>query len=204
MFDSREKISLFIDGANLYTASRALEFDVDYRKLLKAFKARANVWRAYYYTAIIGDVDQQYSPIYPLIDWLDYNGYRVVTKVAREFINTGGQKKIKANMDVELAVDALEQSIGVDHLVIFSGDGDFISLVDALQRKAKKITIVSTMLSNPSMVSDQLRRKADHFIDLAYLKNEIAREPTKKPEEKSPLNKADIPSNTQGHIMKEE
>ncbi|RPD37304.1 NYN domain-containing protein [Candidatus Liberibacter solanacearum] len=176
MFDPREKIALFIDGANLYAASKALGFDIDYRKLLKAFKARARVLRAYYYTTVLGDSDQQYSPLHPLLDWLHYNGFKVVSKVAKEFTENCGRKKIKASMDVELAVDAFEQSEGIDHLVIFSGDGDFATLVEALQRKSKKVTIVSTVLSNPSMVSDQLRRQADHFIDLAYLKNEIQRE----------------------------
>ncbi|MBA5723988.1 NYN domain-containing protein [Candidatus Liberibacter sp.] len=176
MFNSREKVALFIDGANLYASSKALGFDIDYRKLLKAFESRAHVWRAYYYTAIVEDAEQQYSPLHPLLDWLCYNGYKVVTKNAKEFVDSFGRRKIKASMDLELAVDAFEQSEGVDHLIIFSGDGDFTTLVGALQRRSKKITIVSTVLSNPAMVSDQLRRQADHFIDLAYMKDEIGRD----------------------------
>lgn len=133
MFDPREKIALFIDGANLYAASKSLGFDIDYRKLLKAFQKRGYLLRAYYYTALIED--QEYSSIRPLIDWLDYNGYKVVTKPAKEFTDALGRRKIKGNMDIELAVDAMEQSETVDHLVLFSGDGDFTTLVDALQRK---------------------------------------------------------------------
>jgi uncharacterized LabA/DUF88 family protein len=101
MFDPREKIALFIDGANLYAASRTLGFDIDYRKLLKAFQKRGYLLRAYYYTALIED--QEYSSIRPLIDWLDYNGYKVVTKPAKEFTDSLGRRKIKGNMDIELA-----------------------------------------------------------------------------------------------------
>ncbi|MBY7649420.1 MAG: NYN domain-containing protein [Candidatus Liberibacter europaeus] len=177
MFDSRETVALFIDGANLYASSKALGFDIDYRKLLKAFQDRScYLLRCNYYASfIVGDQDQQYSPLHPLLDWLHYNGFRVVSKVAKEYTDSCGRKKIKTSMDIELAVDAFEQSQGVDHFVLFTGDGNYTALVDALQRKAKKVTIVSTVLSNPSMVSDQLRRQADNFIDLAYLKNEIER-----------------------------
>jgi len=174
MFDPREKIALFIDGANLYATSRALGFDVDYRKLLAHFQKHGYLLRAYYYTALIED--QEYSSIRPLIDWLDYNGYKVVTKPAREYTDALGRRKIKGNMDIELTVDALELAGTVDHYVIFSGDGDFRSLVDALQRKGRKVSVISTMASQPPMISDDLRRQADHFIDLNSLKAEIGRE----------------------------
>lgn len=180
MFDPREKIALFIDGANLYAASKSLGFDIDYRKLLKAFQGKAYLLRAYYYTALIED--QEYSSIRPLIDWLDYNGYKVVTKPAKEFTDSMGRRKIKGNMDIELAIDAMEQSGTVDHLVIFSGDGDFTTLVEALQRKGRKVSVVSTMATQPPMIADDLRRQADHFIDLASLKAEIGRTPSERPQ----------------------
>ncbi|MEX3008144.1 NYN domain-containing protein [Hoeflea sp. TYP-13] len=179
MFDPREKISLFIDGANLYATAKSLGFDIDYRKLLTAFQGRGYLLRAYYYTALIED--QEYSSIRPLIDWLDYNGYRVVTKPAKEFTDSGGRRKIKGNMDIELAVDAMEQSETVDHLVIFSGDGDFKSLVAALQRRGRKVSIVSTLATQPAMIADCLRRQADNFIDLASLKDEIGRAEAERP-----------------------
>ena len=181
MFDPREKIALFIDGANLYAASKSLGFDIDYRKLLKAFQKRGYLLRAYYYTALIED--QEYSSIRPLIDWLDYNGYKVVTKPAKEFTDALGRRKIKGNMDIELAVDAMEQSETVDHLVLFSGDGDFTKLVDALQRKGRKVSVVSTLTTQPAMISDELRRQADHFIDLVSLKAEIGRDPSERPQQ---------------------
>ncbi len=179
MFDPREKIALFIDGANLYAASKSLGFDIDYRKLLKAFQKRGYLLRAYYYTALIED--QEYSSIRPLIDWLDYNGYKVVTKPAKEFTDSLGRRKIKGNMDIELAIDAMEQSETADHLVIFSGDGDFTTLVEALQRKGRKVSVVSTMATQPPMIADDLRRQADHFIDLVSLKAEVGRDPSERP-----------------------
>ena len=178
MFDPREKIALFIDGANLYAASKSLGFDIDYRKLLKAFQKRGYLLRAYYYTALIED--QEYSSIRPLIDWLDYNGYKVVTKPAKEFTDSMGRRKVKGNMDIELAIDAMEQAETVDHLVLFSGDGDFTTLVEALQRKGRKVSVVSTMSTQPPMIADDLRRQSDHFIDLMTLKAEIGRDPSER------------------------
>lgn len=179
MFDPREKIALFIDGANLYATSRALGFDIDYRRLLTMFQDKAYLLRAYYYTALVED--QEYSSIRPLIDWLDYNGYCVVTKPAKEFTDAAGRRKIKGNMDIELTVDALELAEVVDHYVIFSGDGDFRSLVEALQRRGRKVSVVSTVASQPPMIADDLRRQADNFIDLASLKNEVGRDVSERP-----------------------
>lgn len=179
MFDSREKIALFIDGANLYAASKVLGFDIDYSKLIQTFQKRGYLLRAYYYTALIED--QEYSSIRPLIDWLDYNGYRVITKAAKEFTDVAGRRKIKGNMDIELTVDAMELADSIDHFVLFSGDGDFRSLVEALQRKGRKVSVVSTLATQPAMISDELRRQADHFIDLVSLRKEICRASTEKP-----------------------
>lgn len=174
MFDQREKIVVLIDGANLFAASKALGFDIDFRKLLEAFRKRAYLLRANYYSALAED--QATATIRPLIDWLDYNGYRVVTKPIREFTDSLGRRKVKGNMDVELAIDAIEISKTADHLVIFSGDGNFTSLVAALQRKGRKVSVVSSMSTRPPMISDALRREADHFIDLVKLRAEISRE----------------------------
>ena len=183
MFDPREKIALFIDGANLYATSRSLGFDIDYRRLLAHFQKRGYLLRAYYYTALVED--QEYSSIRPLIDWLDYNGYKVVTKPAKEFTDASGRRKIKGNMDIELAIDAMELSDVVDHYVIFSGDGDFRSLVEALQRRGRKVSVISTMASQPPMISDDLRRQADHFIDLVSLKADVGRAPSERPQRRT-------------------
>ncbi len=180
MFDQREKIALFVDGANLYATSRSLGFDIDYKKMLKYFQKQAYLLRAYYYTALIED--QEYSSIRPLIDWLDYNGYKVVTKPTKEFTDSSGRRKVKGNMDIELAVDALELVPTVDHFILFSGDGDFRSLVEALQRKGRKVSVISTVSTQPPMIADDLRRQADHFIDLVSLRKDIGRDPIERNE----------------------
>jgi uncharacterized LabA/DUF88 family protein len=124
--------------------------------------------------------DQEYSSIRPLIDWLDYNGYRVVTKPTKEFTDSMGRRKLKGNMDIELAIDAMELSAHFDHMVLFSGDGDFRSLVEAVQRRGRKVTVVSTVQTQPAMVADELRRQADFFLDLGTLTGRIGRDPMER------------------------
>ncbi len=170
---SSEKTVLFIDGANLYATSKTLGFDIDYKRLLREFQSKGNLLRAFYYTAIVED--QEYSSIRPLIDWLDYNGYSVVTKATKEFVDQTGRRKVKGNMDIELAVDMMELAPHVDEVVLFSGDGDFRSLVEALQHKGKRESVVSTLTTNPPMVADELRRQADQFIELSDLQRTIGR-----------------------------
>lgn len=172
-FYPNERAALFIDGANLYAAARALGFDIDYKRLLALFRAQCYLVRALYYTALAEE--QEYSSIRPLIDWLDYNGYTMVTKPTKEFTDTSGRRKIKGNMDIELTVDAMELSNYLDHVVLFSGDGDFRSLVEALQQKGRRVSVVSTLTTQPPMIADELRRQADQFIDLRELESEICR-----------------------------
>jgi len=174
------KIALFIDGSNFYATSKALGFDIDYRRLLGEFQSRGTLVRAFYYTTLIED--QEFSSIRPLIDWLDYNGYTVVTKFTKEFVDaTTGRRKVKGSMDVELAVNAMELADRVDQIVLFSGDGDFRSLVEALQRRGVRVTVVSTLSTQPPMIADDLRRQADVFIDLLELKPKIGRDPVERP-----------------------
>ena len=174
IFYPEERLALFIDGANLYASARALGFDVDYKNLLQHFAGKGRLLRAFYYTALIED--QEYSPIRPLVDWLDYNGYSLVTKPTKEFTDSMGRRKIKGNMDIELAIDVMEMTEHVDHIVLFSGDGDFRCLVEAAQRRGARVTVVSTFRSSPPMVADELRRQADNFIDLQDLTSIIARQ----------------------------
>jgi uncharacterized LabA/DUF88 family protein len=175
-FYQNERVALFIDGANLYATAKALGFDIDYKRLLTLFRQKAQLVRALYYTALIED--QEYSSIRPLVDWLDYNGYTMVTKPTKEFTDSMGRRKIKGNMDIELAVDAMRLSETLDHIVLFSGDGDFRSLVAALQQKGKRVSVISTLQTQPPMVADELRRQADQFIDLADLEQLICRDAT--------------------------
>ena len=173
LFYPQERLGLFIDGANLYAAARSLGFDIDYKRLLDLFAAKGHLVRAFYYTALVED--QEYSPIRPLVDWLDYNGYTMVTKPTKEFTDAFGRRKIKGNMDIELAIDVMEMAPFLDHIVLFSGDGDFRRLVEAVQQKGKRVSVVSTIRSTPPMVADELRRQADNFMELAELMPQIAR-----------------------------
>jgi uncharacterized LabA/DUF88 family protein len=178
------RIALFIDGANFYATAKALGFDIDYKRLLKEFKSRGTLVRAFYYTAIIED--QEFS-IRPLIDWLDYNGFTVVTKPAKEFDDGEGRRKLKRNMTVELVVDAFEMANHVDNIVLFSGDGDFCPLLKAVQRRGVHVTVVSSLLSKPPIIAEELRRQADVFTDLAELQSKICRDPPKRPAPREPV-----------------
>jgi uncharacterized LabA/DUF88 family protein len=179
LFYPQEKLALFIDGANLYGAAKGLQFDIDYKKLLELFARKGILVRAFYYTAVAEN--EEFSPLRPLVDWLDYNGFSVVTKPLKEFTDAQGRRRVKGNMDIELAIDVMEMADQVDHIVIFSGDGDFRRLVEAAQRKGRRVSVVSTIRSQPPMVSDELRRQADNFIELEELKPMIARDGGQRP-----------------------
>lgn len=168
------KLALFIDGVNLYAATRTLGFDIDYKRLLTEFRSRGTLVRAFYYTVVIED--QEFSSLRPLLDWLDYNGFTVVTKPAKEFDDGEGRRRFKHNMGIELAVNAMELAQQIDEMVLFSGDGDFRALVQAMQRQGVHVTVVSTTASQPPSIADELRRQADAFIDLMELLPKIRRE----------------------------
>ncbi len=191
-FYPQERVALFIDGANLYATARALGFDIDYKRLLELFLSKTNLVRAFYYTALIED--QDYSPIRPLVDWLDYNGYTMVTKPTKEFTDATGRRKIKGNMDIELAIDVMEMAQYLDHVVLFSGDGDFRRLVEAVQRKGVRVTVISTVRSQPAMIADELRRQADLFVDITDLQADIERDlPRDHPRARTRVPPADEP-----------
>ena len=184
VFYPEERLALFIDGANLHGTAKALGFDIDYRRLLTVFASKGRLLRAFYYTALAEE--QDYSPIRPLVDWLDYNGFTMVTKPAKEFTDQNGRRRIKSNMDIELTIDMLEMAGHLDHVVLFSGDGDFRRLVEATQRKGVRVSVVSTVKTQPAMVSDDLRRQADNFIDLADLQPVRARAQNHSPAPPAP------------------
>ena len=179
MSSKSNRIALFIDGANLHATARTLGFDIDYKRLLNEFEGRGSLLRAFYYTAIIED--QEYSSIRPLTDWLSYNGYTVITKAVKEFTDAGGRRKVKGNMAVELAVDAMDLADQIDQMVLFSGDGAFRYLVEAVQRRGVRVTVISTISSQPPIIADELRRQADVFTDLAELQSKIGRDPFERP-----------------------
>lgn len=179
-FDMRERVAFFVDGANFYQTARNLNVDIDYRRMLTSFVGDAYLLRAHYYTAMADD--QEFSSLRPLIDWLDYNGFQITTKPMREFTDNSGQRRrVRPSLDVDLTVDAMTLADSINHLVLFSGDGNYLALVEALQKKGVKVTVVSSLKTNPSMVSDDLRRTADHFLDLADLTDRLGRDPSERP-----------------------
>lgn len=191
MTSSVSKLALMIDGPNAHATARSLQLDLDYKLLLKKFQERGTLVRAFYYTAVIED--QEYSSVRPLLDWLDYNGYTVVTKSAKEFTDDLGRRKIKGNMAVELAVDAMELAPQIDELILFSGDGDFRSLVEAVQRRGVRVRVVSTLKCHPAMIADELRRQADIFEDLDDMRAAVSRPPLEGLQAREPQSPAARP-----------
>jgi len=182
------KMLLLIDGPNLHGTTKALGFDIDYKKLLQEFRLHGDLLRANYYTAVPDD--EEFSSITPLIDWLDYNGYSVVTKSVKTFTDAEGRRKYKGNMDIELAIDAMDMAPHIEHMVLFSGDGDFRSLIEAVQRRGVRVTVVSSTTSHPPMCADELRRQADVFLDIADLQSKIGRDPATRPAREKRLTQA--------------
>lgn len=181
-FDPQERLGLFIDGAHLYGASRNLGFDVDYKNLLGFFRRQARLVRASYYTSLLENDD--YSPLRPLVDWLGYNGYAVITKPAREFTDAAGRRRVRGDISVEMTVDVLSLAPRLDHAVIFAGDGDLRRMVEGAQQLGLRISVLSTIRTQPGMIADELRRQADQFIDLADIAPDITRrqvEPRPRP-----------------------
>ena len=175
IFYPEERIAVFIDGANLFNTTRSLGFDIDYKRLMAMFSSKGRLVRAFYYTALLDD--QEYTPLRPLVDWLDYNGYTMITKSAKQFTDSMGRHKIKGNMDIELAIDVMDMASHVDHIFLMSGDGDFRRLVEAVQRKGVRVSVISTIRTRPPILADELRRQADNFVDLVDLQEEIMRDP---------------------------
>ena len=162
-----ERVECFIDGSNMHAATKALGYVVDYKLLLELIKSYSRLMRISYYTAMLST--EEHNPLKPLVDYFAYNGYNMVTKDAKTFTNDDGTKWTKGNVDVELAVDTLKAATFVDHVVLFTGDGDFRALVQALQEMRVRVTVISTIVSKPAMCADELRKQADSFIDLADL-----------------------------------
>jgi uncharacterized LabA/DUF88 family protein len=167
-----ERLALFIDGQNLHYATKNLGFGIDFKRLLFEFQKRGTIVRSYYYATISENADHS---VRSLVDWLDYNGFTVLAKPTKEFDDAEGRRKTKRNIGVELAVDALEVSDRIDHIVLFSGDGDLRALVETVQRRGVRVTVVSTIRTRPPMVADELRRQADSFLELDDFKSSIAR-----------------------------
>lgn len=187
-FYKDERIALFIDGTNLYTAARGLGLEIDFRKLLVEFRKKGRLLRANYYTTLF-ETDE-HNPIRPLVDWLAYNGYNTIVKNAREYTDRDGRRRIRGNMDVELTTDMLQLSEHLDHVILFSGNSDFQYLVAAVKARGVRVTVISTVKSQPQMIGDELRRAADVFIDLDELGDLIGR-PRRDNDDRGPVSNDD-------------
>ena len=177
-FYPEEKMAIFIDGANFYSTAKSLDFDIDYKSLLNFFSAKGRMIKAYYFTALRENDD--FSPLRPLLDWLDYNGFHIITKKAKTFTDRDGRTRIKGDMDIEIAVKMMELAPHIDHMLLFSGDGDFKAAVEAVQRHGVRVTVVSSLTTKPSLLADELRRQADDFIEIDDLEREVGR-PKREP-----------------------
>lgn len=182
--DPDDKTAVFIDGANLYKTAKTLGFDIDYKSLLARTKRETRLVRAYYYTAMQEDKDADYSPLRPLVDWLDYNGFTMKTKAAREFTDKEGRKRYRGSTDIELAVDMVLMASKLDCIVLFTGNGDFKHAIVRAQEAGCRVVCVSTVQSQPPLASDDIRRQADQFIDLVDLEGVIARKSSPKKQER--------------------
>jgi uncharacterized LabA/DUF88 family protein len=178
MKDASATAALFIDGANLHLTAKALGFEIDYRKLLAEFQSRATVLWAFFYAVIIEG--QEYSSMRPLLDWLGYNGFTVVSKPVKEFIDPTGRRKTRGSMGIEIAVDTMRMAARLDQMVLFSGNGDFRPLIKAVQRQGVRVSVVSSICTHPRMIADELRHQADTFIDLKELQSLIGRAPAER------------------------
>lgn len=175
MFYPDENLALFVDGPNFYSTARTLCFDVDYKRLLETFQSKGRLLRASYFTPLVeGD---EHVAVRPLVDWMQYNGWNVVTKRAKTYVGEDGRSRTKGNIDVEIAVEAMKLAPTIAHAVLFTGNRDFVPLVAFLQERGTRFTVVSSMRTQPQMISDDLRRQADAFMELDQLRDSIARKP---------------------------
>lgn len=174
---------VLIDGSNLYEGARSSRITIDYARLLDLLNDDGLLLRAYYFTALMDKTIE--SPVRKTVDWLSHNGYICVTKEAKEYpvvenyiedghVRSRTVKKLKGNVDIEIATYAFTMSarLKLTELWLFSGDGDFTLMVKEIQETyAMKVYVVSAT----GMVSNDLRRQADKYINLMDIADDIRR-----------------------------
>jgi len=158
-----KRTAIFIDGSNLHATTKALHWNMDYKRLRDWLNASYTTTGLNYYTAVR---QVENNPVVNLVNWLSYNGFRVKSKETKEWVDIKGHTHVKGNMDIEMAVDALllAETNSVDHMLFFTGDGDFRRVVEAIQDKGVTVSVASTL--KPPMIADELRRQADDFVEL--------------------------------------
>lgn len=171
MFYSNEKFSVFIDSWSLNQASRSIELQIDFKRLRDELVKRGRLQALNYYTVV--DEREEDNPLIPLLQWLSYNGYRVHRKLVRGFTNDDGRRVVRGSLDVEIALDMMASAQNVDHIVLFSGNRDYVYAVESVQRLGCRVTLCSTRQAESHICSDELRRAVDSFIELEDLADSI-------------------------------
>lgn len=166
-----ETVAALIDGQNNYFAMKALGWQMDFKKLRDWLLLSCRVHRMFYYSAV--DESADFDPLIPVLDYMEYNGYRIVKKQAKFYHDAGGAVRGIKRVDVEITIDMLRLPASVDHVLLFSGDGSLVPSIRAAQDAGKRVTVLSTM--EGGIVSDDMRRVADQFIDLKEMRHELER-----------------------------
>ena len=174
LFYPNERTSIFIDGRSLFHTARKLDFEVDLSKFSQYFASKFQLVRCSYYTP----VSEERTPLHNILDWLSYNGFTVSTRV---FSPDNHPPSISSLM----SVDIIEQTLGngyagdepyaLQHVVIVSGDGDYCPVVKFLKSRSIRVSVMSSLETEPLSISEELRRLADNFIELDDLRSELER-----------------------------
>ena len=168
------KVAIFIDGSNLWQTCRNLNMKINFKQLREWAAEQNTIWLGYY-TGLVSNRDEE-NPLIKMTDWLSYNGYIVVKKQASTVNSNDSDEEriIKGNIDVDITVDMMLMAENVDTIILFSGDGDFIPVVEAVQRKYGVYVICVSSTKPVNIVSGELRRKVNQFIELDDLRETIA------------------------------
>jgi uncharacterized LabA/DUF88 family protein len=152
-----KNVAVFVDVANIFYAAKAAGTDIDYVTLLKAATAGRDFVRAYAYTGLDPDNENQRN----FHAFLARNHYKVVSKDIRKY----GDGKVKANLDIELVVDMMKTARNLDIAIVVSGDGDFAPAIRAVQEMGVRVEVISFRGNTSSDLIDV----ADLFTDITQL-----------------------------------
>lgn len=166
-----EKAAIFIDGWNLARVSRDyLRREIDFERLLNYFSRNARIIKAFYY---IGEdtEDGENAKQHKFLTWMKRNGYKVVSRPIKVYVDDKGKYYKKADLDADITLDMMDLADKVDKIVLFSGDGDFANVIDRIGMKGVRTQVVALW----DVASGDLVEAADEFLDLKDIINEIAK-----------------------------
>lgn len=168
MAAAMNRLSIFVDGNNMFYAQQKNGWFFDPRRVLEYFKneqSETTLINAFWYTGLKDPQDQR-----GFRDALISLGYTVRTKILKEYYDdASGRYSQKANLDIEIVVDMFNTVDQYDRVVLFSGDGDFERAIELLRSKNTHITVVST----EGMIARELRNATDRYIDLNDIRDQI-------------------------------